>query len=123
MCDQKTMTGVSHITWVSHVISVSERDALGVGNFMTNCFTCKMHNKGKPEDCPNALHIAASLIYQLHLYIHKGGGRVMNSTLEWRMETEYERDRERERDILEIPKDTSLFIHPKQQRIKSVIMS
>lgn len=29
MCDQKTMPGVSHITWVSHVISQSERDALG----------------------------------------------------------------------------------------------
>ncbi len=119
MCDQKTMPGVSHITWVSHVISQSERDALGDWNFMTKRTTCKMQHKGKPEECPNALHIPASLITDLRaLYIHKGGGRVMNSSVEWRMETEYERERERERDRLGIPKDTSPFIHPNSSVLK-----
>lgn len=54
--------------------------------------------KKYPDEYPNALNTLASLITDLRaLYIHKGGGRVMNSSLEWRMETEYERERERER--------------------------
>lgn len=75
-----------------------------------------MQHKGKPEECPNALHIPASLITDLRaLYIHKGGGRVMNSSVEWRMETEYESEREID---LEFQKTHLPFIHPNSRVLK-----